>query len=518
MASWTRGREFRYAALLSLVAAIAQFECGGGVGRAPGLIGAAGGTFDAGGGVTIVIPAGALSQEVQLTAKVTDGQVPTLSGYSVLSSLYQFGPDGTAFSKSVTVTLPLPAGAPADSTIFWSRAGDPSFFDDAHGSVSGASISAQVEHFSGAVIVKKTACTPGGPCQSTNPCHTAAIACPGGSPVCTDNGTQPDGTACGSAMICTSGVCGASGGLSVSGFCQGLADMLGKQGACTKSTPASIQALQSSLAEHCADMVKAINATIATYSPTNAATCLSTLRADTCDQLFIDLGGGDGLAACQGVLAGTRNPGDPCRTSFDCSNGTCGADLACPGTCLAWLAAGQPCNTGQAICGPGLVCDYSGLSPTCKATSSAGGSCPCQFGTYCDGSTSTCAGWKTSGACNAADESRECAPAFGCVDSTCQALVGLGATCVPPLPTYPFDSICGLGSFCDSVTKTCIAWPLIGQSCAAFPVCQTGYCDATTKLCTAEKPDGASCVSPLECQSQNCLVSKCAPSTICHEL
>lgn len=50
-------------------------------------------------------------------------------------------------------------------------------------------------------------CTEGSSCTSQNVCHTAAISCGTGDPVCVDNGNQPDGTDCGAGMTCVSGSC-----------------------------------------------------------------------------------------------------------------------------------------------------------------------------------------------------------------------------------------------------------------------------------------------------------------------
>jgi hypothetical protein len=142
----------RLAALGSLALASLFFlSCGssggGGSSNSPvTTIGPSGGTFNGGNGLTVTVPAGALSSSVRITAGQTSTVAP--SGYGALSGLYQFGPDGTTFAQPATVTLPLPAGAPPNVTIFWSQAGNPSAFDDVNGAVSGSSISARVTHFS----------------------------------------------------------------------------------------------------------------------------------------------------------------------------------------------------------------------------------------------------------------------------------------------------------------------------------------------------------------------------------
>jgi hypothetical protein len=64
------------------------------------------------------------------------------------STADDFQPAGIAFSQPVTVTLPLPSGAPANVTIYWSQNGNSSAYDDVNGVVTGSTISAKVTHFS----------------------------------------------------------------------------------------------------------------------------------------------------------------------------------------------------------------------------------------------------------------------------------------------------------------------------------------------------------------------------------
>ncbi len=143
-----------FMAPLSLgIAAFAFHGCGssGGGGGNPTnvpsvTIGPSGGTFDDGSGVKVTVPARALSGNVQISATRTNA--PAASGYGALSNLYDFQPAGITFSQPVTVTLPLPSGAPPNVTIYWSQKGNSSAYDDVNGVVTSSSISAQVTHFS----------------------------------------------------------------------------------------------------------------------------------------------------------------------------------------------------------------------------------------------------------------------------------------------------------------------------------------------------------------------------------
>jgi hypothetical protein len=92
-------------------------------------------------GVTLDIPADALTTDVAITVTTTSAP----AGYTLASEVFQFGPDGTTFSKPVAVTIPLTAATPG-AHLFWSNPSGG--FDDIGGTVNGLSVTAQVTHFS----------------------------------------------------------------------------------------------------------------------------------------------------------------------------------------------------------------------------------------------------------------------------------------------------------------------------------------------------------------------------------
>jgi len=138
------------AALLILAACAALTACGsksGGEGSPPPAgvaVGPAGGTFDLGNGVTIVVPPGALAQETRIT--LTTATAPA----AALSPMYQFRPEGLTFQKPITVTMPLPAAAPAGTSVLWTQYGDPAVWEYLGGTAAGSTIAVQVAHFSNA--------------------------------------------------------------------------------------------------------------------------------------------------------------------------------------------------------------------------------------------------------------------------------------------------------------------------------------------------------------------------------
>ena len=75
------------------------------------VIGPAGGTVSAS-GATLVIPAGALSQDVTITVDVASPAATLPDATTIQGMVFDFHPDGTSFSIPATLTLPLPAAPP----------------------------------------------------------------------------------------------------------------------------------------------------------------------------------------------------------------------------------------------------------------------------------------------------------------------------------------------------------------------------------------------------------------------
>jgi hypothetical protein len=74
-----------------------------------GMIGPAGGTVTDGSGASVTIPAGALDREVAITVAGATGPADLPTGAATVVPLLggaACGPDGTAFSAPVTLTIP----------------------------------------------------------------------------------------------------------------------------------------------------------------------------------------------------------------------------------------------------------------------------------------------------------------------------------------------------------------------------------------------------------------------------
>src|SRR2546421_7855492 len=76
---------------------------------ASAVIGPGGGMLAVSGGAALEIPAGALAKDTTITISQSSAQAPG----GALSPVYDFGPDGTTFSKPVTVTFTVPTGTAA---------------------------------------------------------------------------------------------------------------------------------------------------------------------------------------------------------------------------------------------------------------------------------------------------------------------------------------------------------------------------------------------------------------------
>ena len=122
-------------------AAAGEGSVAGGNGIGGGqVVGALGGTVMEN-GVTLVIPANALTSDTPITVTATSAP----AGFTLASTAFQFGPSGTTFAEPVAVTIPLTASTPG-AHMFWSNTSGG--VDDIGGIVSGLNVTANVSHFS----------------------------------------------------------------------------------------------------------------------------------------------------------------------------------------------------------------------------------------------------------------------------------------------------------------------------------------------------------------------------------
>jgi hypothetical protein len=244
--------------------------------------------------------------------------------------------------------------------------------------------------------------------------------------------------------------------------------------------------------------------------------------ATSCTPKTLYCNGATQLCAAYVVL------GQPCRSTD--ANGGCGSNAYCKtssgtyGTCEARLVENAPCTGPINECGTyhtdagdrDLYCDttqnkclrkYVATGERCYTVQTCE-----EYGVYCKDGTATIQGTcslptfvKLSETCDAtAPFNKVCDLGLWCdsISSKCKALSGEGGACLAGL---------GCKAFLDCVGTTCALPQVVGKSCAAAgTTCAAPtYCDYTTKQCMAPRGIGANCSWGDECTSRNCSDGKC---------
>jgi uncharacterized delta-60 repeat protein len=116
------------------------------------VIGAAGGTVTGPGGVSVVIPAGALTTDTRiLIEQATVGAPPLPAGFTLAGQMFSFTPHGTSFAVPVTITLPYsPATVPVGhAPQLFKTIANQTQWEAVPGAVFGTStVTAQISSFS----------------------------------------------------------------------------------------------------------------------------------------------------------------------------------------------------------------------------------------------------------------------------------------------------------------------------------------------------------------------------------
>jgi hypothetical protein len=105
------------------------------------------------GSASISIPAGALAADTKITVESKEPEASLPEHDSLKGLIYDFGPDGTTFSKPVELKLPLPAtpGEGEEAVVAWLDEANNKWVDVAS-TVSGGEIKANIEHFTRFVV------------------------------------------------------------------------------------------------------------------------------------------------------------------------------------------------------------------------------------------------------------------------------------------------------------------------------------------------------------------------------
>jgi hypothetical protein len=254
------------------------------------------------------------------------------------------------------------------------------------------------------------------------------------------------------------------------------------------------------------------------YSPEQAAACVSSLRELTCS-------GTDFPDACFGVFRGAAPPGTVTSSPDECAFGwepeSCGGEC-CAGTCAAGRGVvdtgsdgreGERCGLvehGFQSCWPRLACREG----TCVRLG-AGDEClaniECPAGLACNG---VCESSRAEGeTCVRRDGEDTCDHVGLRCDATdhCRRFAVESEACSQDQP-------CRRGLLCDDTAGRCRAVLEAGAPCDGFGVCADGlFCPyfASDAVCTPLLEAGATCDMHTDCVSGACLAEVCAPVTTC---
>ena len=212
-------------------------------------------------------------------------------------------------------------------------------------------------------------------------------------------------------------------------------------------------------------------------------------------------GSGGVVGAGGGGGSGLGNPGDPCTTGAQCSNGVCADGVCCNGTCGGQCEA---CNTSAAkgmcvaVTTPRTACTGSGTcGGRCDGTNRA--SCVYPATTVSCGAAASCTNGKASTAalCDGAGTCKASTVmtcTYGCrsdgltCDTGCpvgQALCGGSCVDVLSSPTHCGDACTACGGTTTKCTSGACVQCLTGNDCSTGQVCTTSHtCQCRPKSAT----------------------------------
>ena len=183
-----------------------------------------------------------------------------------------------------------------------------------------------------------TSCTAGVACTPANPCHTGTTSCATGTSVCVDSTTPtvpanlPNGTICGTNLVCSAGACAAcirGDPCTLQNSCVATAAIVCATGVPVCTATASVPDGTTDLV--CASPAAACTSGSCLPTPCAAGACVP---ANPCHTGTVACGPPD---TCAEGLPPTPMPdGVSCGTNLVCGGGFC---LACPG------AGGFPCQS-----------------------------------------------------------------------------------------------------------------------------------------------------------------------------
>jgi hypothetical protein len=328
-------------------------------------------------------------------------------------------------------------------------------------------------------------CTDGMACDVTGkPCRVGSIVCTTGAPVCTETNNKPNGTTCGTGMVCQAGQCQTC---QAGSPCQPTNKCHNGTLVCSGAAPTCMDA----------NTNVAAGTACGTDMVCNAGTCNACVAGMTCAVPGKPCTRGTiacntGTPVC--IEAGNQPNGTPCGSNMVCANGSCAAcsvGTACQPT--------NPCHAGVTVCAPSIGCTDTGQSLA------NGASC---------GTDRVC----NAGTCVSCSSGASCQPTNACKTGATSCATG-SPVCVES-GNRPNGTMCGANMVCSA--GSCVA--CTPGVCTPTNPCHTGMltCSTGSPVCTdsgQNQPDGTACGANLVCRTGACVAcvanQPCQPTNPC---
>ncbi len=365
-------------------------------------------------------------------------------------------------------------------------------------------------------------CDDGNPCNGVESCN--GNRCAAGTPVVCD-----DGVACNGVEVCdpANGSCGPGTPLvcNDNNVCTGT-DAAGTD-ACVEPTGC---VFTPRIGATCDDLDACTANDLCVADPTAVAACHGTITAAAlaCDDHQLC----NGVESCNPASGTCQTTPTSCDDTNTCTTDTCdpAANAGAGGCVNTTLAAGTPCNDGNACTGPGV-------SDTCNAAGQCTGApVVCTDGNACNGlelcdSTLGCQpGTQLDCDDNNPCTTNDCDPTQGCVNAPLNGMVcddgsactvndvctpsGSSSVCTGALMTCDDGNACNGTETCNpgasSPATACV--PGTTPTCEDNDICTTDNCVAPTGCVhtpTAACDDGNACNGPESCDPAN--PTQCLP-------
>lgn len=327
-----------------------------------------------------------------------------------------------------------------------------------------------------------TTCASGDACttQPDTLCHLGVHDCSTGTQQCINGAAVPNGTSCGSNMVCNGGVCTSC---TAGQACTGQPDPLCHAGTTSCATGTSV----------CVNGTALANGTVCgTNMVCNAGVCSACTAGLSCT--------GQPDPLCHAGTTSCASGTSVCANGAALANGTaCGSNQVCNAGACTTCASGDACTTQpDTLCHLGMHDCSTGTQQCINGAALANGT-SCGTSQVCN--AGSCVGCVAGDACTTQPDVLCHLGVHDCSTGTQQCIDGANR---------PDGTSCGTDQVCNS--GSCVSCAA-GGSCSTQPdtLCHVGVydCSTGTQQCSngPARPDGTSCGA-----GQGCSAGSCVPS------